>query len=191
MKALQLIQSALKVPKKNRNTFGNYNYRNAEDILEALKPLLEKHGCNLTISDEIVMIGERYYVKSTVRLSDCNESIETVAYARETLTKKGMDDAQLTGATSSYARKYGLNGMFCIDDTKDADSMDNSQQNKNTQKDLSPITEKQHKMLEAEINSREIDREGLKKFYGIVHMDKIPKSSFNEILNAVKSKPKK
>ncbi len=121
MKELIEIQSELKAPKNQRNTFGNYNYRSAEDILEAAKPLLKKHGCHLTISDEMIQLGDRYYVKATATLSKDADSISTTAYAREEGSKKGMDSSQITGATSSYARKYALNGLFCIDDTKDAD----------------------------------------------------------------------
>lgn len=121
MKELIEIQSELKAPKNQRNTFGNYNYRSAEDILEAVKPLLKKHGCHLTISDEMIQLGDRYYVRATATLSKDADSISTTAYAREEESKKGMDASQITGATSSYARKYALNGLFCIDDTKDAD----------------------------------------------------------------------
>lgn len=121
MKELIEIQNELKAPKNQRNTFGNYNYRSAEDILEAVKPLLKKHGCHLTISDEMIHLGDRYYVKATVTLSKDADSISTTAYAREEENKKGQDSSQITGATSSYARKYALNGLFCIDDTKDAD----------------------------------------------------------------------
>jgi len=119
-KRLAEIQQQLKAPKNQRNNFGNYNYRSCEDIVEAVKPLLGE--LSLVISDSIEMIGERYYVKATGKLSDGKETIEVSAYARETATKKGMDDAQLTGSCSSYSRKYMLNGMFAIDDTKDADA---------------------------------------------------------------------
>lgn len=119
---LAKIQSTLKAPKSQRNTFGNYNYRSAEDILEAVKPLLIENGCVLTITDEIVMIGERFYVKATATISDGTDSISTSAWAREDESKKGMDGAQVTGSASSYARKYSLNGLFCIDDTKDPDA---------------------------------------------------------------------
>jgi len=121
MKELIEIQNELKAPKNQRNTFGNYNYRSAEDILEAVKPLLKKHGCHLTISDEMIQLGDRYYVKATATLSKDADSISTTAYAREEESKKGQDSSQTTGSTSSYARKYALNGLFCIDDTKDAD----------------------------------------------------------------------
>lgn len=120
------IQSELKAPKGQYNSFGKYNYRSCEDILEGVKPLLAKHGLVLTIQDDIELIGDRYYVKAITTITDGKESISTSAYARESLDKKGMDASQVTGATSSYARKYALNGLLAIDDTKDADSMDNS-----------------------------------------------------------------
>ena len=116
MSKLAEIQQALKAPKGQRNSFGNYNYRSCEDILEAVKPLLGDEV--LTISDEIVEVGGRVYVKATARC--CGLSV--TGYAREAESKKGMDEAQITGAASSYARKYALNGLFCIDDTKDADA---------------------------------------------------------------------
>lgn len=121
MKELINIQSELKAPKSQYNSFGKYQYRNAEDILEAVKPLLKKNNCHLTITDEIILIGDRYYVKATAEITNGTEVVVTSALAREEESKKGMDSAQLTGATSSYARKYALNGLFCIDDTKDSD----------------------------------------------------------------------
>ena len=117
---LWTIQQTLNAPKNQRNNFGGYSYRSAEDILEAVKPLLQ--NVTLTLNDEIVLIGERYYVKATATLSDGEDAIAVTAYAREEENKKGMDSSQLTGATSSYARKYALNGLFCIDDAKDADT---------------------------------------------------------------------
>lgn len=119
------IQRGLKAPKNQYNEFGKYKYRNAEDILEAVKPLCEEHGAVLTLSDEIVVIGDRYYVKAMATLVAVDligDLVSTVAYAREEQDKKGMDGAQVTGASSSYARKYALNGLFCIDDTKDPDA---------------------------------------------------------------------
>lgn len=123
MKELINIQSELKAPKSQFNSFGKYSYRSAEDILETVKPLLKKYDCLLTISDEMVVLGDRYYVKATATLSakDGNYT-STTAYAREEEVKKGMDASQITGSTSSYARKYALNGLLCIDDTKDSDS---------------------------------------------------------------------
>jgi essential recombination function protein len=120
------IQSELKAPKWQYNSFGKYNYRSCEDILEGVKPLLTKHGLVLTIQDSIDLIGDRFYVKATATITDGKEQLSTSAYARESLDKKGMDASQVTGATSSYARKYALNGLLAIDDTKDADTMDNS-----------------------------------------------------------------
>lgn len=117
---LNAIQQKLKAPKNQKNAFGGYNYRSCEDILEAVKPLLG--DVCLTITDEVVQVGDRYYVKATARLFWQNDIIENAAWAREPDVKKGMDEAQITGATSSYARKYALNGLFAIDDTKDADA---------------------------------------------------------------------
>lgn len=123
MKELNLIQTKLNAPKNQVNKFGGYQFRSAEDILEALKPLLAESGCTVTISDEIVEIGGRIYVKATATITNPQgESVSTSAYAREEESKKGMDAAQLTGATSSYARKYALNGLFAIDDNKDFDA---------------------------------------------------------------------
>ena len=118
------VQNELKAPKSQYNSFGKYSYRNCEDILEALKPLLNEVKAIVNISDEIILIGERYYVKATVKFIDAEtgEVVEASAMAREEETKKGMDASQLTGSTSSYARKYALNGLFAIDDTKDADT---------------------------------------------------------------------
>lgn len=120
------IQSELKAPKGQYNSFGKYNYRSCEDILEGAKPLLAKYGLVLTIRDGIELIGDRFYVKATATITDGKEQLSTEAYARESADKKGMDASQVTGATSSYARKYALNGLLAIDDTKDADTMDNS-----------------------------------------------------------------
>lgn len=122
---LSAIQSELKAPKSQYNLFGKYNYRNCEDILEAVKPLCGKYKAVCTIGDEVTLIGERYYIKATARLIDVEspaDKIENTAYAREEAEKKGMDGSQVTGASSSYARKYALNGLFAIDDTKDSDT---------------------------------------------------------------------
>ena len=122
--ALMAVQSELKAPKGQENTFGKYRYRSAEDILEAVKPLLKTNGLYLRISDTVELIGDRYYVKATVTAVDIatGDAESATAYAREQSEKKGMDAAQVTGATSSYARKYALNALFGIDDTKDADT---------------------------------------------------------------------
>ena len=122
---LSKIQKDLKAPKGQTNAFGGYKYRSCEDILEAVKPLIPE-GYAIIVNDEIVQIGERYYVKATATITNGTQSISNSAYARESFEKKGMDESQITGATSSYARKYALNGLFAIDDTKDADTMDNT-----------------------------------------------------------------
>lgn len=127
---LMNIQSELKAPKGQYNSFGKYKYRSCEDILEAIKPLLKENACVLTISDSVEMVGDRFYIKATATLRDTEstDEISVTAYAREAEDKKGQDSSQVTGATSSYARKYALNGLFCIDDTKDADTDEHRQQ---------------------------------------------------------------
>ncbi|MBU0626930.1 ERF family protein [Patescibacteria group bacterium] len=123
-KKLAKIQKELNAPKNNTNNFGNYKYRSCEDIIEAVKPLLG--DLILNISDEVVMIGERYYIKATATITDGENKVSTTAFAREALEKKGMDVSQISGSTSSYSRKYALNGLLAIDDTKDADTQDNT-----------------------------------------------------------------
>lgn len=122
--ALMAVQAELKAPKNQHNSFGKYDYRSAEDIIEAVKPLLKDNGLFLNMSDDIVLIGDRYYVKATVKVVDVvtGESVQTSALAREAAQKKGMDESQVTGTASSYARKYALNGLFAIDDNRDADT---------------------------------------------------------------------
>ena len=151
---LMKIQTELKAPKSQFNSFGRYNYRSQEDILEALKPLLAEHKAVISISDEIVLIGDRYYVKATATLIDIEkgDKVEVSAYAREDETKKGMDLSQLTGSTSSYARKYALNGLFAIDDTKDSDY---------TNKHNTKVEDKPSDMYSGnkETNTRAIDKD--------------------------------
>ena len=122
------IQTELVAPKDLNNKFGNYKYRSCEGILKALKPLLQEYELILIIQDSIEQVGDRFYIKAKATIKDGDKEISAVAYAREALTKKGMDESQVTGAASSYARKYALNGLLCIDDTKDADSKDNSKE---------------------------------------------------------------
>ena len=175
MKELKIIQEKLSVPKNQMNDFGKYKYRSCEDILEAVKPLLNETNTTLTISDEIVNIGERYYIKATVSLNGSGESVSCTAYAREPQTKKGMDEAQITGSTSSYARKYALNGLFCIDDTKDPDatnkhgkdekppqSSQNASESTNSPKSTH-CTASQKKMISGMMQNLELaDKEALK-----------------------------
>jgi hypothetical protein len=122
---LSAIQGSLKAPKGQTNKFGGYNYRSAEDILNAVKPLLGEWRCSLIVSDEIVEVSGRIYVRAsaTIADNDSDQAISTSAFAREAESKKGMDEAQITGSASSYARKYALNGLFAIDDTKDPDAL--------------------------------------------------------------------
>ena len=135
------IQVELKAPKSQRNNFGNYNFRNCEDILEALKPLLLREKIIIQLSDELVQTGDRFYIKATATLIDVEsgEKHSTTAFAREELSKKGMDGSQITGASSSYARKYALNGLLAIDDTKDSDTTNthNNNDSKNQKKQAS------------------------------------------------------
>lgn len=128
--ALMAVQRDLKAPKGQQNKFGNYKYRSAEDIIEAVKPLLNENGLILNMTDDVVMVGERIYIKATVSVIDVanGDTVTTTALARESAVKTGMDDSQVTGTASSYARKYALNGLFAIDDTKDADTNEYHQQ---------------------------------------------------------------
>jgi hypothetical protein len=137
-KTLSKIQAELKAAKSQYNSFGKYNYRSCEDIIEAVKPLLYENDLVLLMSDEIVNIGNHNYIRTLARISDGENHIEVSATAREAENRKGMDDSQITGATSSYARKYALNGLFAIDDTKDADTMKPREEEKKEAKDKIP-----------------------------------------------------
>jgi len=192
MSKLSEIQKMLKAPKSQYNAFGKYKYRNCEDILEAVKPLL--NGTTLTISDKIVQVGNRIYVESTATLTDGERSYSVTGYAREAEDKKGMDDAQITGAASSYARKYALNGLFLIDDTKDADhnnTGDEPTKAPKTASTIAVISAAQHKMIEAEITNRGVDRDKFKLFFGLKHLTDMPARTFNEALEMVRQKPLK
>lgn len=139
--SLKNIQSELKCAKTLYNKFGGYSYRSAEAILESLKPLLTAYSCIITINDSIEMVGDRFYVKAVATLTNIEDgsSISTSAYAREDLSKKGQDASQVTGSTSSYARKYALNGLFCIDDNKDSDTTNVGKQPEKKETDENPI----------------------------------------------------
>lgn len=149
LEKLSNVQNELKAPKNQKNNFGNYNYRSAEDILEAVKPICKKHRTVLKLSDILKQVGERYYVEATAILYDLDSdnNINATASAREEETKKGMDGSQITGTASSYARKYALNGLFNIDDTKDADTDEYQKQVKQEVKTQMPISEQQKKVL--------------------------------------------
>lgn len=141
MKELAIIQQKLKAPKGQFNSFGKYKYRSCEDILESVKPILAEVNCALTLSDDMVPVGSRIYVKATATLTNEKGEKEIVtAFAREEETKKGMDGSQITGTSSSYARKYALNGLFCIDDTKDSDATNTHDKNEAQQPAKTPVS---------------------------------------------------
>lgn len=188
---LMLIQNELKCPKDQFNSFGKYHYRSTESILEAVKPLLKKNGLSLFVSDSIELIGERYYIKATCKLinTEDGETIEVSAMARESLDKKGMDSSQVSGATSSYARKYALNGLFLIDDTKDFDSAEVSKQTSKSSSstNTSSLTEKQIKRLYAVANKGGFNAEQVKlsviKDYKKEHVKDLSKKEYDELVS--------
>ena len=153
MRHLIAIQSKLKATKGRWNSFGKYHYRSCEDILEAVKPLCAEEGCILLIADEMVLVGERYYIKATATLKTPDAEFVTTGYARESDDKKGMDASQITGTASSYARKYALNGLFCIDDNKDADTDEYQHEKKSRETKAKPETKpaKDRGLLEGHI----------------------------------------
>jgi len=188
MNELLNIQQTLKAPKGQTNSFGKYKYRSCEDILEALKAPLAANACYVVISDDIVMIGDRIYVKSTAELKKDGKTLElSVAFARESLSKKGMDDSQITGATSSYSRKYALNGLFAIEDTKDADTNEHTEQ---ASKPETVISSHQYNQLvpfcltNSEINST---GQAMLNYYKIQAITKLPASLFSEAINKAAS----
>lgn len=181
------IQSELKAPKGQYNSFGKYKYRSAEDILEAVKPLLKKYDCELIITDEIVLIGDRYYVKASATLSHGPGELRVVsAYAREADTKAGMDCSQITGAASSYARKYAMNGLFAIDDTKDADALNTTPEYTKPapKKKAKPVIAKGNELWQKAIDyckAHRLSAEALKDLYSISEEDI---RSINDLLTA-------
>lgn len=175
------VQSELKAPKNQKNTFGNYNYRSCEDILEAVKPLLKKYGLLLTVSDEIVQVGDRFYVKATALVTDGSNSSTASAYAREPLSAKGMSDSQNTGTASSYARKYCVGGLFLIDDNKDPDTNEYVNTTKKTEEKKSAKSESTteciicNKPIEAFTG---IGKDGTQKTYTVEHLIAISKAKY-------------
>lgn len=174
---LSQIQQELKAPKKQFNKFGGYNYRNCEDILEAVKPITAKYETVVLLADELVNIGERYYVKATARLVDINDGSEVAntAFAREEESKKGMDGSQVTGASSSYARKYALNGLFAIDDTKDSDYTNTG--------DIQPKAAKATAMQLAKIAQYKISAKLIKK-YNLTKIEELTQDEATEAIAA-------
>ena len=202
---LRNIQSKLEAPKGQHNNFGNYDYRSCEDILGALKPLLNNNDCVLTLSDEIINIGERFYIKATARLFDSDGEVSNSAFAREALTKKGMDDSQVTGTASSYARKYALNGLFCIDDTKDADtdeyknqqrnnqpSQKNNQKKQNTARQnkqsntVKLITAEQGQAIQEHLDKTNMSIGELLTAYKITSLSQLPESKYPALIKRLK-----
>lgn len=196
---LNAIQVSLIAPKGQFNSFGKYKYRNCEDILNALKPHLKKQKCVVLLSDKPKMIGERYYIEATASIIDCEngQTISVNALARESSDKKGMDDSQLTGSTSSYARKYALNGLFAIDDTKDADSsehQDPKSVSANAKYDV-PVPQNTLETISAEqINQvrAELDRTGIAEStvlttLNIPSIEKMKLGSFSAVMNKFKN----
>lgn len=189
---LSLIQQTMKAPKNLYNSSGKYHYRNAESILEAFKPFEKEHNVFLTISDSVEQIGERIYIKATAKLHDCesDRTIETTAYARESYEKKGMDDSQITGTASSYARKYALNGLFLLDDTKDADTDEYKDQEKRGEKKSNTRTDsgikkagaQKKKELKQLIDQKGMDMRRVLYTYGAKSVDDLTENACDDAI---------
>lgn len=188
-KKLMRIQSDLKAPKDKKNMFGGFNYRSCEAILEAVKPLLKREGMILVISDEIVAVEGRIYIKATATVSDGTSFMKAEALAREADTKKGMDPSQVTGATSSYARKYALNGLFCIDDTKDADTDAYTKQTQEKKPDFGSASKPEPQQTESDqpFNIEEPEEESA-ELRGLRELMKKDKITEDQVLGAFKGK---
>lgn len=188
MSILTDIQNELKAPKNRFNKFGNYKYRSCEDILEAVKPLLKKYDATLTIRDDIVEVGGRVYVKATTIFRagvTVTEMAEVTAFARESESKKGMDDSQITGTASSYARKYALNGLFLIDDTKDADTDEYTEQ-------VNAVAEKKIGKTKAAALSQALKdcgqhEEKIMEYYKVDSLEKLTEAQHAEIMARVRA----
>lgn len=187
-KKLLEIQTKLKAPKSQYNSFGKYSYRNSEDILEALKPLLLETQSTIIISDSIKHIDSRFYVEAVVKLIDIDtgEAVEVSALAREEDTKKGMDSSQITGSTSSYARKYALNGLFCIDDTKDSDSTNNHSEVKIDVTDA--MIKKAYAIAGENKYNPDMVKQWIKVKLNKNSIKELTRSEYDELLNAMRKK---
>lgn len=214
---LLYVQSKLNAPKSQYNSFGKYHYRNCEDIQEAVKPLLQEVGATLVIGDELIQIADRFYIKATAKFMDCKSEhmVTNTAFAREEAEKKGMDASQVTGSASSYARKYALNGLFCIDDVKDADNQDNTARGKKpsggnskagakpapASEGGSPINTEEilaEKIDQAKLNviTGELKRTGLEgkvllDLFGLAKLEDINNDQFVKIMKKFKVTPSK
>lgn len=189
---LQAIQSKMKAPKNLYNSFGKYNYRNAESILEAFKPYGKEYGLVLMLNDKVEQVGDRIYIKATATLFDVEDKteIKVSAYAREPISYKGMTDSQITGATSSYARKYCLNGLFLLDDTKDPDTDEYRTEAENKQKKQNitadKATDSQIQTLLNVLNKKGVQLEEVLKMTDVKTLQGITKTDYNKVVLAVK-----
>ena len=195
---LNKIQTELKAPKKQYSKFGKYNYRSCEDILEGLKPLLQSTNTCIVVNDELTIIGDRYYIKATVKLYDTEkvgDFIEATGYAREEENKKGMDGSQVTGASSSYARKYALNGLFAIDDNKDSDATNKGKEFNEEDKPKQELSNAQIKRLYTISRSKGITeeqvKEVIKKTYNKDSTKDLNKKEYDEIVARMEAKEDK
>ena len=186
--SLQQVQMKLKANKSQYNSFGKYTYRSLEDVMEALKPLLAEHEYSLVITDDIIFTGDRYYIKAVASLMDKDGKCiaDATAFAREPQTIKGMSESQITGASSSYARKYCLNGLFLIDDTKDADSHDNSKQT--AKPTTQTINDSQLANLEILIEQTNTDTKQFCKYVKVKELHHLPAADYNAAINALEGK---
>lgn len=194
---LAFVQKTLKAPKGNYNSFGKYKYRSAEDILEAVKPLCADNDLILTLSDEIVTVGTRFYVKATATIQGAiyDGSTSCTAFAREPESKKGMDESQVTGTASSYARKYALNGLFLIDDTKDADTDEYQRQTapqSSPKKEPEQITAEQAKALDGLIKGdlREKQIGWIHQHYNVKSLNELTPEAYTSLVNQFKAHSK-
>ena len=187
---LSKVQEELKAPKGQYNSFGKYKYRSCEDILEAVKPILIKNKLSLQLYDELLYIGDRYYIRATARLLDLedNSTMENTAYAREDEIKKGMDGSQITGTASSYARKYALNGLLCIDDTKDTDS---EEYQSRTSAKTSAKKELMIQDSQKELIINKFEKEEIKKYLEEINKSKLSDLTLVEASNLLKRKEEK
>lgn len=197
---LSAVQQELKAPKNRRNTFGKYNYRSCEDILEAVKPILAKHKATILITDDISEVGGKVYIQATVRFVDLEERGDMItvnAFARESVDKKGMDDAQITGTSSSYARKYALNGLFLIDDVKDPDSdeykEETDQKNKvSAKKPKDSVLDEyvnagQLETLNMLLKKAEITEDKFREIYNIATMPEFPANKYEDAVKKLEA----
>lgn len=193
------IQNELKVPKNLYNSFGDYKYRNAESIYEAVKPLLVKYGCTLTLCDELVEMGGRVYIKAVacLMLNESTEVIYTTAFAKEAIDKKKMDDSQMTGTASSYARKYALNGLFLLDDTKDADSNEFHKENAESNPfgaisevpTYECISPQQKAQIISELTRTHVISDQIAKMCKVNTLDDVPAALFDKVMKKLKATP--